>query len=151
FLIMDEQRLVGSGAWSKAFIHMTKPEKKNTWILLSATPGDTWMDYIPVFIANGFYKNRTEFIQNHVEFNSFTKFPKIERFHGEGKLERLRNEILVHMPFERHTTRITHNVRVEYDLDALKVIDRKSTRLNSSHVKISYAVFCLKNISIFYY
>jgi len=125
FLIMDEQRLVGSGAWSKAFIHMTKPEKKNTWILLSATPGDTWMDYIPVFIANGFYKNRTEFIQNHVEFNSFTKFPKIERFHGEGKLERLRNEILVHMPFERHTTRITHNVRVEYDLDALKVITKE--------------------------
>src|SRR5690606_41830827 len=25
-----------------------------------------------------------------------------------------------------------------------KVLDRKSTRLNSSHVKISYAVFCLK-------
>src|SRR5690606_39827424 len=24
------------------------------------------------------------------------------------------------------------------------VVDRKSTRLNSSHVKISYAVFCLK-------
>src|SRR5690606_40048736 len=26
----------------------------------------------------------------------------------------------------------------------LQTIDRKSTRLNSSHVKISYAVFCLK-------
>src|SRR5436309_8526759 len=25
-----------------------------------------------------------------------------------------------------------------------KLVDRKSTRLNSSHVKISYAVFCLK-------
>src|SRR5207302_2342419 len=27
---------------------------------------------------------------------------------------------------------------------SMSVIDRKSTRLNSSHVKISYAVFCLK-------
>src|SRR5207302_7467094 len=26
----------------------------------------------------------------------------------------------------------------------LQAVDRKSTRLNSSHVKISYAVFCLK-------
>jgi len=80
------------------------------------------MDYIPVFIANGFYKNRTEFIDNHVEFNSYTKFPKIERFHNEHKLERLRNELLVHMPFERHTTRITHNVKVEFDADTLRLI-----------------------------
>src|SRR5690606_39476117 len=29
-------------------------------------------------------------------------------------------------------------------VDAVASIDRKSTRLNSSHVKISYAVFCLK-------
>src|SRR5436309_9193969 len=28
--------------------------------------------------------------------------------------------------------------------EPVKVSDRKSTRLNSSHVKISYAVFCLK-------
>src|SRR5690606_39901453 len=28
--------------------------------------------------------------------------------------------------------------------ETLKRVDRKSTRLNSSHVKISYAVFCLK-------
>src|SRR5690606_39786559 len=29
-------------------------------------------------------------------------------------------------------------------LQAIRSLDRKSTRLNSSHVKISYAVFCLK-------
>src|SRR5690606_41199945 len=32
----------------------------------------------------------------------------------------------------------------EYADEADEAIDRKSTRLNSSHVKISYAVFCLK-------
>src|SRR5690625_5513066 len=33
-------------------------------------------------------------------------------------------------------------------LYSLEEVDRKSTRLNSSHVAISYAVFCLKNITI---
>src|SRR3989442_5786046 len=33
---------------------------------------------------------------------------------------------------------------VEFRRLGLAVVDRKSTRLNSSHVRISYAVFCLK-------
>lgn len=115
FLILDEQRLVGTGAWVKSFLKMTKPDRNNTWIMLSATPGDNWLDYAPVLIANGFYKNITQFKQEHVVYASYVKFPKVERYIGTAKLKRLRKDLLVHMPYVRHTTRITRKVPVAFN------------------------------------
>lgn len=117
FFIFDEQRVVGSGAWVKAFLNIAR---KNQWILLSATPGDTWKDYIPVFVANGFFKNKTEFLREHAVFARYVKYPKIERYIGERKLERLRDSILVDMDFRRETIAHHEDVYVKYDISAYK-------------------------------
>lgn len=122
FFIFDEQRLVGSGAWVQAF---NKIAARNQWIMLSATPGDTWMDFIPVFVANGFYKNRTDFLRTHVVFNRFSKFPKVDRYIEEARLLKYKKQILVEMPLLRHTKRHINNVLVQYDKDLMEIITKK--------------------------
>lgn len=119
FFIFDEQRVVGSGAWVKAFLKITK---SNNWVLLSATAGDTWSDYIPVFIANGFYKNRSEFIQQHVIYSRFTKYPQIDRYINTGRLIRLRKKILIDMDFKRQTIAHHNDIYVTYDVAKYKSV-----------------------------
>lgn len=121
FFIFDEQRVVGSGAWVKAFYKICATNK---WILLSATPGDKWEDYIPVFVANGFYKNKSEFIREHVVYSRFSKFPKVDRYLNTGRLIRLRNNVLVNMDFKRRTISHHEDIFVSYDISAYKDIIR---------------------------
>ena len=112
FFLFDEQRVCGKGAWVKAFL---KIARKNQFILLTATPGDVWSDYIPIFIANGFYRNRSDFNSQHVIFSPFTKYPKIDHYVNQGLLVRHRRDILIRMDAKRETTQNHFTCLVHYD------------------------------------
>lgn len=146
FFIFDEQRVVGSGAWVKAFL---KIAKHNDWILLSATPGDTWSDYIPVFVANGFYKNKTEFVRRHCVFSRFSKYPKIEQYLEEGRLQRFKREILVDMDFVRPTKSFNEYVTCSYDRDIYKKImkDRWNVFKDEPIINAAELCFCLRKVA----
>ena len=121
FFIFDEDRVTGNGKWVTTFLILAK---RNDWIILSASPGDKWEDYIPVFLANGFYKNKTEFRREHLVYSMYTKYPKVERYINEGRLIRLRNSILVDMDFERHTVPHHEDIFVQYDVAKYKLAIR---------------------------
>lgn len=145
FFIFDEQRVVGSGAWVKAFYKITKT---NRWILLSATPGDRWDDYIPVFVANGFYKNKTEFLREHAIFNRFSKYPKIDRFVEEGKLLYFRNKILVDMDFKRDTVQHHERIYCSYDISRYKdlIKTRWNPWTNEPMMNAGELCYCLRRV-----
>ena len=146
FFIFDEQRVVGSGSWVNSFLKITA---NNKWILLSATPGDTWMDYIPVFIANGFYKNKTQFVNRHVIWNRFVKFPKVDKYLEEGYLNRLKNMILVQMPDKRDTVRHYFKVPVKYDKELYKKVwfTRKDPETGEPFLNITQLITYIKKIN----
>ena len=139
FFIFDEQRVVGSGAWVKAFLKITK---NNEWILLSATPGDTWMDYVPVFIANGFYRNRSEFIREHVVYKRFVKFPQVDRYLNTGRLLGYRNQILVDMAFERETQSHHLDIWTDYDREKYRRIMRDRWNVWTEEPIVNASEYC---------
>lgn len=122
FIIFDEQRLVGSGTWAKSFL---KIAKKNQWILLTATPGDAWIEYAPVFIANGFYKNRTEFIIKHVVYARYSKFPRIEKYINSGELIAHRDSIVVSMAYRHKIAIHKETLLAQYDQKLMEKVVKK--------------------------
>lgn len=119
FFIFDEDRVTGNGAWVQSFL---KIAKRNRWIILSATPGDSWKDYIPVFIANGFYKNKTEFERKHVIWNRYVDYPDYAGYVHTGYLNGLRRRILVPMDDERITIQHHEDIYCTFSLKDYKYI-----------------------------
>lgn len=119
FFLLDEQRLVSYGEWTKSFL---KISKSNRWILLTATPGDSYIEYLPVFLANGFFRNKTEFNNEHVEFSRYAKFPKIERYRNTRRLDRLRDRILVNMNYRHVIQKYNEDVYCTYDIKKYKYV-----------------------------
>ena len=133
FFIFDEQKVVGYGTWAKSFI---KIAKNNEWILCSATPGDVWSDYIPVFIANGFYPNKTQFLRRHAVYNRYSKYPKIDRWLEQGHLMKLRQSILVNMPYRKPTERHVVRKLAEYDEDLMKrIVENRWNEFESKPIR----------------
>ena len=139
FFIFDEQRVVGYGSWTKSFL---KIAKNNEWILLSATPGDTYSDYMPVFIANGFYKNKTEFTREHCVYNRYSKFPQIERYINTGRLNRLRRIVLVDMPYEKPAEQHHFDIFCDYDKLAYKELCRTRFNIDTGEPIENASEFC---------
>lgn len=139
FFIFDEQRVVGSGAWVKSFLKITK---KNNWILLSATPGDSWLDYIPVFVANGFYKNRTDFLRRHVVFNTFVKYPKVDHYIETSTLIKLRKQVLVFMDYSKHTEAHNRIIPVSYDKDLYELVTKKRWNIFENRPVVNIVELC---------
>lgn len=125
FFIFDEQRAIGYGKWGMAFIHIAH---KNNWIMLTATPGDVWMDWMCIFIANNFYRNKTDFVDQHVEYNPYSKFPQIRRYHKTDKLERFRKYLAVPMQDFRTTKLNRKYINADFDKDLYQTVVK--TRFN---------------------
>ena len=121
FFIFDENKINGKGVWAKSFLKLVKC---NEWILLSASNGDKWEDYETLFIAEGFFRNRTEFRNEHLIVSNYGGFPKVSGYRNETRLFRLRDKILIDMDFKRHTRQNHEDIYVQYDIHKYKEVIR---------------------------
>ena len=145
FFIFDEQRVVGKGKWAQSF---RKIAKSNQWILLSATPGDTWMDYMQVFVANGFFRNPTDFMTQHVVFSPRVKFPKVDYYKNTGRLILLRDRILVDIDYQKKTETHHEHLTASYDKDSYKrlIKTRWNPWTNMPIDNASELCYCLRKL-----
>lgn len=147
FFIFDEQKVIGSGKWVESFYKITSSQRylnnglNNNWILLSATPGDKWEDYIPVFVANKFYRNKSEFMSMHAVFNPFTPYQKVERFVGVQKLEALKQRLLVNIKVKANH-RTYEYLKIPYDEQKYKKVAKTRWDIFTNNPIETAAMYC---------
>src|SRR5699024_12209262 len=97
---------------------------------------------LPLFEAYRYLNDSTRLSLEDFETSNFQVLKEIDHYR---RLFNLQPEMIV--SYDRHAFHGIYDdeLRVTCDLNLrCRNEDRKSTRLNSSHVSISYAVFCLK-------
>lgn len=140
FFIFDEQRVCGWGAWSKSFI---KIAWKNQWVLLTGTPGDQWLDYIAIFVANKFYRNKHDFYTQHVVLSPYTKFPSVQRYINTGLLVKHQRDVLIHMHFQRYTVAHRSDIMVDYDRETyFQIVNRRKNPFNNWEPIMNVSEYC---------
>ena len=143
--LFDEQRVVSYKAWARAFV---KISKSNHWIFLTATPGDCWMDYLAIFIANGFFRTKRDFEMRHVVYNRYSKYPQVDRYIDDYILKRMRDSILVNIEYQKPTERHSEVIPVEYDRESYRVLMRERWNIfeNRPVENISELCYLLRKI-----
>lgn len=139
FIIFDEDHLTGYGAWSKAFIKMAK---HNDWLVLTGTPGDNYAEFMTVFIAKGWYKNKRDFEEQHVIYSRYSKYPKVDRYINQGLLEVRRRDILVKMFVDKRAIVHKEVIITQYDISKYKKAYKDKRDENNKPFKNATA-FCL--------
>ena len=128
YFLFDEDHLTGTGEWVKTFWHIVKPERNNRWIVLTATPGDSYKEYAPIFVANGFFKNITQFRSQHVVYDYHASYPKVVRYMNTARLDRMRRAIVVKMKYKHEVN--THNIDILVDYDQIIYKSIVKTQMN---------------------
>src|SRR3712207_8842131 len=91
------------------------------FLMIRRPPRSTLFPYTTLFRSAGQPDDDVDLLQRRRQYRT--------RHEGEGGLA--------------HSA-VSHGIIHQHAADAAELEDRKSTRLNSSHANISYAVFCLK-------
>lgn len=86
-VIFDEaQRSKGySTGMGKAFLKITK--QNPDWAGFTGTPGDTWADYISYFVATNQTRNKTAYLHEFANVQTYKGYPEIVGWRNEDRLK----------------------------------------------------------------
>lgn len=146
YFLFDEDHLTGSGAWVKTFLRIAQ---HNKWIILTATPGDKYEDYGPVFVANGYFRSIYEFKQKHLVYDYRPGWPRFVKCIGTTRLDRLKQRIIVRMNYEHDAEVHEKDILCEFDKELYKVVVKRrwDPYRNAPIENASQFCYCLRKIT----
>ena len=146
YFLFDEDHLTGTGEWVKSFL---KIAKNNKWIILTATPGDKYEDYGPVFVANGYFSSISEFKQRHIIYDYRPGWPRFVKCVGTARLDRLKQRIIVRMNYEHKVEVHSTDILCDYDTVLYKTVVRQrwNPYENKPIENASQYCYCLRRIT----